>query len=182
MTAPHERVTRGAAAAWSSRFSCTPTPPGLGLPPARSPAGPQGAPSTSVSSGDRGRNCPNPASNPRCEPPLTGTSPPSCSRREKLCSFSAPTAPPPLTKILPKLTATFTHLQARATTLAQPTVLHACAEPLRTAAPGLKLEKVRRTQPGTPGRGESWEWVGAPRWRSEPHQRQEDWINSWGWK
>ena len=35
-------------------------------------------------------SCPNPTSNPRCEPPLTGTSPPSCSQREKPCFLSAP--------------------------------------------------------------------------------------------
>ena len=71
-------------------------------------------------------SCPNPTSNPRCEPPLTGTSPPSCSQREKPCFLSAPTALP--TEILPKPTITFTHFQARATTMAQLTVLHARAE------------------------------------------------------
>lgn len=35
-------------------------------------------------------SCPNPKSNPRCEPPLTGRSPPSCSQREKPCFLSAP--------------------------------------------------------------------------------------------
>ena len=62
-------------------------------------------------------------------------------------------------------------------------LMQSIQEPLRTAVSGLKLEKLRRTKPGTPsGGGESWEWVGAPRRCSEPHQRQEDYINSWGWE
>ena len=139
-----------------------PTPPGLDPPPARSPAGPQGAPPSLCPPETVAESCPNPASIPRCEPPLTGRSPPVAPRER---SF------------LPKLTTTFTHLQARATTLAQLTVFHARAEPLRTAVPGRKLEKLRRTKPGTRW-GRELGAGGSSQMALRAHQKQEDWVSS----
>ena len=120
-----------------------PTPPGLDPPPARSPAGPQGAPPSLCPPETVAESCPNPASIPRCEPPLTGRSPPVAPRER---SF------------LPKLTTTFTHLQARATTLAQLTVFHARAS--ENSSPGKEVGETPQDQARDPvgeRAGSGWE-------------------------